>query len=72
MATKKRKTPSVYATLRDWLAREEGGAIQVGTSAQTAEFLSLLGRRWGAMPTSEALMEFLGLIEATSRPRRKR
>ena len=49
------------------VAREEGGKKSAGGSAQVAEIIGVLGRRWRAMSWLQALAEFRAIRKRAGR-----
>ena len=57
--------------LRDLInevATEEGGKRSAGGSAQVAEIIGILGRRWRGMSLVRALAEFRAIRSRAGRP----
>lgn len=51
------------------IAREEGGKRSAGGTAQVAEILGILGRRWRGMSPLRALAEFRAIRTRAGRGR---
>ena len=49
------------------VAREEGGKKSAGGSAQVAEIIGVLGRRWRSMSWMQALAEFRAIRKRAGR-----